>query len=475
MRAPDLTFASGGARVDDGAGARVAAGWGMSLTEANIADDSPSAPPPASLVFVHLSDLHFREAGTGLAQREAMLRNRLLDDIAKAVRLTDAKKVTAILMTGDIARAGQRAEYLEARAWLDRLCERLGLDPTQTLTCPGNHDVDRTRLSEARKAANSALRSLPTHLLDAGIDDMLEDPDEVLAPIESYQEFAAGSACSIERFLAWDLPPLPLPGGYSLAIRGASSIINSDGGDGAGTMAVQKNQLQVEHEPGVIRMLLIHHSPYFWRRENPRPGKCGNHIVLFGHTHEVNHQILDGTCLEITAGAVHPEETEAFAIPSYNVIEVSVEESDDMPVDVALARVRVHNRPFSVVEDRFVDQGSALSIDETVRIPRVDAPDDEGGWSLDASGEAEPQPPLRTAEGTPDPHRLVLSRYQRLGAGDRLRVLDRVGISRADIRDLPPHKQIREVANRVVAAGQVQAFLDAASDVVAADAAGRET
>lgn len=447
----------------------------MSPTDATIPDDPPASSPPASLVFVHLSDLHFREPGTGLAQREAMLRDRLLDDIPKAVGLTDAKRVTAILITGDIARAGQQAEYVEARTWLDRLCDRLGLDTTQTLTCPGNHDVDWKRLSEDRKTANQALRVCPTHLLDAAIDDMLADPDEVLAPIEPYQEFAAGSACSIERFLAWDLPPLQMAGGYSLAIRGASSIINSDGGDGAGTMAVQRNQLQVEHEPGVIRMLLIHHSPYFWRRENPRPGKCGNHVVLYGHTHEANHQVLDGTCLEITAGAVHPEETEAFAIPSYNVIEISVEEPDDIPADLALARVRVHYRPFSVGEDAFVDQGPAPSIDESVRISRLSAPDGEGDGDADVVGVAEPQPPLQTPEGSPDPHRLVLSRYQRLGAGDRLRVLDRVGIPRADIRGLPPHKQIREVANRVVADGQVQLFLDAASEIEAADAAGRES
>jgi len=436
----------------------------------------PDAPTPASLVFVHLSDLHFREPGSGIAQREAMLRNRLLDDIPNAVALTKAKKVTAILITGDVARAGQRPEYVEARTWLDRLCDRLGLDSTQTLTCPGNHDVDWSRLSDERKAANAALRICATHLLDAAIDEMLADPDQVLVPIEPYQEFASGSACSIEKFLAWDMPPLPLAGGYSLAIRGASSIINSDGGDGAGTMAVQRNQLQVEHDPGVIRMLLIHHSPYFWRRENPRPGRCGNHLVLYGHTHEALHQVLDGTCLEITAGAVHPEETEAFAIPSYNVIEVSVEEPDDIPPDTAHARIRAFRRPFSAQDDRFLDQGRAPTIDEVVKILRVSAPGptavpDEDG---DVSGVAEPQPPLQTSEGTPDPHRLVLSRYQRLGAGDRLRVLDRLGIPRAEIRELLPHRQIREVANRVVASDQVAAFLAATADVEAADADGKD-
>jgi predicted phosphodiesterase len=441
----------------------------MAQSEQAASLDLGRDPAPASLVFVHLSDLHFREPGTPLAQREAMLRNRLLDDIPKAVELTDAKKVTAILITGDIARAGQVSEYVEARTWLDRLCSGLGLDSTQTLTCPGNHDVDWTRLSEERKAANAALRTGVTRLLDADIDKMLADSGEVLAPMEPYQEFAAGSACSIENVLAWDLPPLPMAGGYSLAIRGASSVINSDGADGAGTMAVQRNQLQVERDPGVIRMLLIHHSPYFWRRENPRPGKCGNNIVLYGHTHEPGHQVLDGTCVEITAGAVHPEETEVFAVPSYNVIEVSVDEPD-APSDVAHARVRIFRRPFSVPDDRFLDLGPDPSIDEVVRIIRANAPDWNGDG--DVSGVAEPQPPLQTPQGAPDPHRLVLSRYQRLGAGDRLRLLDRIGIPRSEIQGLAPHKQIREVAKRVVASNRVDVFLGAASEIEAAHAAG---
>jgi hypothetical protein len=249
-------------------------------------------------------------------------------------------------------------------------------------------------------------------------------------------------------------------------------VINSDDGDGAGTMAVQRNQLQVEREPGVIRMLLIHHSPYFWRRENPRPGKCGNNIVLYGHTHEPDHQVLDGTCLEITAGAVHPEETEAFAVPSYNVIEVSVDEPDT-PADVAHARVRVFHRPFSDPDDRFLDHGPDPTINEVVKIARADASDPTG--SRDMGGVAEPQPPLQNAQGAPDPHRLVLSRYQHLGAGDRLRLLDRIGIPRADIRALPPHKQIREVANRIVASRQVDAFMAAASEIEAADAARRDS
>jgi predicted phosphodiesterase len=439
----------------------------------------PASPlGSSSLVFVHLSDLHFREPGSALAVREAGLRERLLTDIPKSVGLTSAKQVEAVLLTGDIARSGQQAEYRVARAWLDELCNLLGISGTKTLTCPGNHDVDWNRIDEARRAKNTDLRTCAPHLLDATIDALLEDAVEsVLAPLENYNEFASGTACSVERFLAWDLPPLAIASGYRLSIRGATSVVNSDNNDAAGTMAVQTNQLRVASVPGLVRMLLIHHSPYFWVRPVPGPAQYGHHIVLYGHTHEPHHQVINGTCLEITAGAVHPEEMEGFAIPSYNVIEVSIEEPTDVPHDQAVARVRVFHREFSVVDDRFKDSGGAPDIDERVRILRAVSellPDTQTSqperspaaqelseeWDLlGMNGESEIQPPLETVTGEPDPSRLVRLAFERLGAGDRLRVLDRLGVPRSMFAGLPPHQQIREVAKHVVALGSVDEFL----------------
>ena len=200
---------------------------------------------PTTLVFVHLSDLHFRESGSPLSEREQALRDRLLDDIPKVVALV-AGEVEAILITGDLARSGQRAEYQVARGWLDELCARLGISHTKTLTCPGNHDVDWSRLDAGRLAINEALRTCKENLIDGRIDLLLKsEPDMVLAPLENYQEFAAGSACDIEKCLAWDLPPIPFSDGYALAIRGANTVLNSDRLDGEGTMAVQTNQMIV--------------------------------------------------------------------------------------------------------------------------------------------------------------------------------------------------------------------------------------
>jgi predicted MPP superfamily phosphohydrolase len=433
---------------------------------------------PTTLVFVHLSDLHFRESGSPLSEREQALRDRLLDDIPKVVALV-AGEVEAILITGDLARSGQRAEYQVARGWLDELCARLGISHTKTLTCPGNHDVDWSRLDAGRLAINEALRTCKENLIDGRIDLLLKsEPDMVLAPLENYQEFAAGSACDIEKCLAWDLPPIPFSDGYALAIRGANTVLNSDRLDGEGTMAVQTNQMIVRREPDLVRMLLLHHSPAFWRRPKPGPAQFDQNLVLYGHTHTPDHKV-SATCLEITAGAIHPEEQEDFAIPSYNVIEISIEEEGEL----AYARVRVFHREFSREHNAFIETDGSPDIDERVEILHATRPkaEDEFGTtrtmatadasatvrpeSLEMNLEAETQPPLKTETGQPDPSRLVRSAFERLGAGDRLRLLDRVNIPRADISGLPPHRQIREVARRVVEDGLVEQFLTAASEI----------
>jgi predicted MPP superfamily phosphohydrolase len=437
------------------------------------------------LVFVHLSDLHFRAPGHPLAEREAALRDALLEDIPRTVgRVTG--KLEAVLLTGDLARAAQSEEYREARLWLNDLCDRLKIHPTQTLTCPGNHDVNWTRLDAGRRAINTVLRNCEPHLLDAAIDDLLlDEPDTVLAPLENYQEFAAAYACDIEKCLAWDLPPIPFGNGYALAIRGANSVINSDGKDAEGTMAVHLNQLLATRKPGLVRMLLMHHGTRFWVRPNPSPAKCHHNIVLYGHTHSPDHNKPSDTCLEITAGAVHPEESEQFAVPGYNVIEISIEGSPDLPDDLVQARVRVFHREFSRSDNAFVEDHGVPQIDDTVEILRAvdpetrtgnqrsepsddglastaDSPEEEG----DVDGETETQPPLETPSGEPDPSRLVRSEFELLGAGDRVRLLDRLGIPTEEITVLPPHRQIREVSRRVIADGDVSRFLAAVSKII---------
>lgn len=99
------------------------------------------------LRFVHLSDIHFsnRVAKFGF-DPDRELRNRVLEDIgAMTGRLGPA---TAVLVTGDIAYAGQRAEYEDAAQWLDRVCDASKCGREEVFVCPGNHDIDHGVISD---------------------------------------------------------------------------------------------------------------------------------------------------------------------------------------------------------------------------------------------------------------------------------------------------------------------------------------
>ena len=433
-------------------------------------DDFPgsSGVSAPSLVFLHLSDLHFRAPGTALADRERSLRNRLLEDIPAAVAATDSGHVEAVLLSGDIAQSGQRAEYVAAREWLDELCAGLEISPTRTLSCPGNHDIDWNRVGAKRRETNAQLRTCATHLLDAEIDKLLEDlASDILGPLENYNEFAAGIACSLEKYLAWDLPTIGFGAGYSVAIRGATSVINSDADDGAGTMAVQSNQLLVEQRPGQLNVLLIHHGTHFWRRPQPGPAQSGHHLALYGHTHEPHHQVINGSCLELTAGAVHPEEHEAFAVPSYNVIEVSPDDGVPVAVGQDCIRIRVIRRSYSSARGKFLGTVGP-EVDETLLVmaPR-EGPSSERTAPSPAARPAEGssaltgailEAPLEDSMGAPDLSRLIRLEFERLGAGNRFRVLDAVGLMTDELVRLAPHILIRRVADVVIEAGLVDEF-----------------
>jgi 3',5'-cyclic AMP phosphodiesterase CpdA len=73
-----------------------------------------------SLRLVHLSDIHF-----GMEDKAAI-------EAALAMTVDLAPSLT--LVTGDLTLAGRTAEFVAARAWLDRL-------PKPVLATPGNHDT----------------------------------------------------------------------------------------------------------------------------------------------------------------------------------------------------------------------------------------------------------------------------------------------------------------------------------------------
>jgi hypothetical protein len=78
------------------------------------------------MLLLHLSDIHFREGEVGTAMDpNAHLRSELLRDaVAQCERIGAVPD--AILVSGDVAFAGNPDKYAYALSWLDELCRSCG-------------------------------------------------------------------------------------------------------------------------------------------------------------------------------------------------------------------------------------------------------------------------------------------------------------------------------------------------------------
>lgn len=96
--------------------------------------------------ILHLSDFHFKTSDKEIASQNLFI-EKLLDNI------TPDLKIDFLLFTGDLVHSGSNpADFVAAyKTFLKPLGEKLDLPKKNALICPGNHDVDRNKISEPVK------------------------------------------------------------------------------------------------------------------------------------------------------------------------------------------------------------------------------------------------------------------------------------------------------------------------------------
>ena len=103
---------------------------------------------PADLVFLHLSDIHFRDGRAGdVHDADSDLRNELERDL-RTIRTTRVQKIDGIIVSGDIAFGGKTREFEFAKDWLRHISELIDCPAGSIMVTPGNHDVDRAAVAE---------------------------------------------------------------------------------------------------------------------------------------------------------------------------------------------------------------------------------------------------------------------------------------------------------------------------------------
>ena len=129
--------------------------------------------------ILHITDIHFGWEGDHPGQKAE--RTVCLEGLLREVpKLEPPWKPSVICLTGDVGWRGVVADYVEAKKWLDRLIECCGLDYSQLVACPGNHDIIREQA-----------RALCRPSTSGEADEVLKPPlaEHYLRPFSGYSNF----------------------------------------------------------------------------------------------------------------------------------------------------------------------------------------------------------------------------------------------------------------------------------------------
>lgn len=282
------------------------------------------------MLLVHLSDIHFKKGISGTAMDpNSFIKKEFINDIAEQCRLI-GESPAAIIISGDIAFAGQKEEYAAALSWLEEICSKSNTDLSKIFLVPGNHDIDRGMAenkvtASLRKTINDSgdharERALSGHLLDENAGAI------IYKPLEQYNNFAGRFLCDLfppERTLA--RRDLSFEDGSILKISGLNSTVTSCAADEKGNLNIDPGFRQLTRSPEIVHLTVCHH-PFEWLKlgEELKDTLASlSKIHLFGHSHK-NRVSLSSNWIQVGASAVLPDREEQGWEPGYNLIEIDV-------------------------------------------------------------------------------------------------------------------------------------------------------
>lgn len=307
------------------------------------------------LVFLHLSDIHFRRDSGGTYDIDEDLRNELVLDARTLAASLGTPN--GILISGDIAFSGCEAEYVNAKDWLQTVCDGVGSDPDDVWCVPGNHDVDQAcvKASKILRDIHNNLRQCEQQDLDTGIDSYMHDRVTRELLFDTITEYNKSFAAKFSCLLSPDCPvwqeDFTLNDRSLLRVHGLNSTIVSDHHDNDHKKVILGRYQIPQREIGVTDMVICHHPPEWWSDsetvEHNLDGRA--RVQLFGHKHHQRLVKINNT-LRISAGAVHPDRREPSWIPRYNWLVLSVSSTGQN----RQLRVAVYPRVWAQTDARFI-------------------------------------------------------------------------------------------------------------------------
>jgi len=111
-----------------------------------LPDQPEQAQDTRTVTWLHISDLHWRESQ---AYDSNLVARALLGDLANRTMIApQLAQIDFIFVTGDVAFSGHPEEYRLARQFFADLLRTTGVPKSRLFIVPGNHDVDRSVISD---------------------------------------------------------------------------------------------------------------------------------------------------------------------------------------------------------------------------------------------------------------------------------------------------------------------------------------
>ena len=280
-----------------------------------------------SISFVHLSDIHFGQEKGGSTSIHNDVKNRLIEDVTLVAGSSGSGRAAGIIVTGDIAYRGRASEYTTAAAWLDKVADAAGCDVTDIQVVPGNHDIDRSEITELTEM-------MLQRIVDEGepaLDSFLKsdaDRDLLFRRFSAYRPFAEGYRCPLDTHakLAEERVAELAPGRAIRFIRMNSAFACSTK-DEEGRLLLGARQRVLEQRPGEELVVLSHHPLHWFQDSEDALLFIRNRARVFISGHEHNPSVTAETTEEgtdlmmLAAGATVPLTTDDTFTYCYNFID----------------------------------------------------------------------------------------------------------------------------------------------------------
>lgn len=322
--------------------------------------------------ILQISDIHWRSIHN-LADSYRDIREGMLQDL-KNYCMQSSSTFDHILICGDIAFSGDKAEYQKADYFIKELCKIIGCKFSEVFMVPGNHDKNvHAEHKSLREVVNIGLTSENQN--DITINDWVNNDLQTLRmmynPFYHYDQFtvAYGSFeplmhkllnnvqsgnCKIEYDekhdnLYWEDELGNGIKDYHIMIYGVNTAFNSDLNDydpgvrdNGHKLFLPKIAYRGGHKTdGYINILMAHHPLQFLISSDKIKADLDSRyqIQLFGHVHIANSNI-ENNAVHIFSGSLQPDENSGDTgyRPVFNIIDIDVisngQSGDTLQVDL---------------------------------------------------------------------------------------------------------------------------------------------